>query len=48
MITIVTRLNGQLGKRPKFAITNKVKIISKFNLLIPHWKKSLMKFLKKI
>ena len=48
MITIVTRLNGQLGKRPKFAITNKTKIISAFNLKIPDWKESLMKFLKKI
>ena len=39
---------NQLSKRPKFAITNKTKIISAFNLKIPHWKESLMKFLKKI
>jgi len=37
---------SQLAKRPKFAITNKTKIISAFNLEIPHWKKSLCKFLK--
>ena len=38
----------QLSKRPKFAITNKTKIISAFNLKIPDWKESLMKFLKNI
>ena len=36
----------QLSKRPKFAITDKTKIISVFNLEIPHWKESLKKFLK--
>ena len=39
---------SQFSKRPKFAITNKKKIISTFNLKIPNWKESLMKFLKKI
>jgi len=38
---------NQIAKRPKFAITNKTKIISVFNLEIPHWKESLEKFLKK-
>ena len=37
---------SQLSKRPKFTITNKTKIISAFNLKIPHWKESLKKFLK--
>tara|TARA_X000000950_G_C13763762_1_gene597993 strand:+ start:234 stop:1085 length:852 start_codon:yes stop_codon:yes gene_type:complete len=36
----------ELSKRPKFTITNKTKIISAFNLKIPHWKESLKKFLK--
>ena len=45
---IKTNEISQLSKRPKFAITNKTKIISTFNLKIPHWKESLMKFLKKI
>ena len=45
---IKTNEISQLSKRPKFAITNKTKIISAFNLKIPHWKESLMKFLKKI
>ena len=38
----------QLSKRPKYAVTDKTKIISAFNLKIPDWKESLMKFLKKI
>ena len=37
---------SQLSKRPKFTITNKTKVISAFNLKIPHWKESLKKFLK--
>ena len=45
---IKTNEISQLSKRPKFAITNKTKIISAFNLKIPEWKESLMKFLKKI
>ena len=45
---IKTNEISQLSKRPKFTITNKTKIISAFNLKIPHWKESLMKFLKKI
>jgi len=45
---IKTNEISQLSKRPKFAITNKTKIISAFNLKIPDWKESLMKFLKKI
>ena len=45
---IKTNEISQLSKRPKFAITNKKKIISAFNLKIPDWKESLMKFLKKI
>ena len=45
---IKTNEISQLSKRPKFAITNKTKIISAFNLKIPGWKESLMKFLKKI
>ena len=43
---IKTNEISQLSKRPKFAITNKTKIISAFNLKIPHWKESLKKFLK--
>ena len=39
---------SQLSKRPKFAITDKTKIISAFNLEIPHWDKSLKKFLKNL
>ena len=38
----------QLSKRPKYAVTDKTKIISAFNLKIPNWEESLMKFLKKI
>jgi len=38
---------NQRAKRPKFAITDKTKIISVFKLEIPHWKESLEKFLKK-
>ena len=45
---IKTNEISQLSKRPKFAITNKTKIMSAFNLKIPEWKESLMKFLKKI
>ena len=45
---IKTNEISQLSKRPKFAITNKTKIISAFNLKIPDWKESLMKFLKNI
>ena len=45
---IKTNEISELSKRPKFAITNKTKIISAFNLKIPDWKESLMKFLKKI
>ena len=45
---IKTNEISQLSKRPKFAITNKTKIISVFNLEIPHWKESLKKFLKEI
>ena len=45
---IKTNEISQLAKRPKFAITNKTKIISVFNLEIPHWKESLKKFLKDI
>ena len=45
---IKTNEISQLSKRPKFAITNKTKIISAFNLKIPGWKESLMKFLKNI
>ena len=45
---IKTNEISQLSKRPKFAITNKKKIISTFNLKIPHWKESLIKFLNKI
>ena len=43
---IKTNEISQLSKRPKFTITNKTKIISAFNLKIPHWKESLKKFLK--
>ena len=43
---IKTNEISQLSKRPKFAITDKTKIISVFNLEIPHWKESLKKFLK--
>ena len=43
---IKTNEINQLSKRPKFTITNKTKIISAFNLKIPHWKESLKKFLK--
>ena len=39
---------SQLAVRPKFTNTDKTKIISAFNLEIPHWKKSLRKFLKDI
>ena len=45
---IKTNEISQLSKRPKFTITNKTKIISAFNLIIPDWKESLMKFLKNI
>ena len=45
---IKTNEISQLSKRPKFAITNKKKIISAFNLKIPDWKKSLVKYLKNI
>ena len=45
---IKTNEISQLSKRPKFAVTSKAKIISVFNLEIPHWKDSLKKFLKKI
>ena len=45
---IKTNEISQLSKRPKFAITSKTKIISAFNLKIPDWKESLMKFLKNI
>ena len=45
---IKTNEISQLSKRPKFAITNKTKIISAFNLKIPDWKESLMKFLKNL
>ena len=45
---IKTNEISQLSKRPKFAITNKTKIISAFNLKIPDWKESLIKFLKNI
>ena len=45
---IKTNEISQLSKRPKFAITSKTKIISAFNLKIPYWKESLMKFLKNI
>lgn len=45
---IKTNEISQLSKRPKFAVTDKTKIISAFNLRIPDWKESLMKFLKKI
>ena len=45
---IKTNEISQLSKRPKFTITNKTKIISAFNLKIPDWKESLMKFLKNI
>ena len=45
---IKTNEISELSKRPKFAITNKTKIISAFNLKIPDWKESLMKFLKNI
>ena len=45
---IKTNEISQLSKRPKFAITNKTKIISEFDLKIPDWKESLMKFLKDI
>ena len=38
---------NQATKRPKFAITDKTKIIAAFNIEIPHWKESLKKFLKK-
>ena len=38
---------NQRAKRPKFTITDKTKIISVFNIEIPHWKESLKKFLKK-
>jgi len=43
---IKTNRISQLAKRPKFANTNKDKVISAFNLKIPHWKISLNKFLK--
>ena len=43
---IKTNEISQLSKRPKFTITNKTKVISAFNLKIPHWKESLKKFLK--
>ncbi len=45
---IKTNEISQLSKRPKFAITDKTKIISAFNLEIPHWKESLKEFLKNI
>ena len=45
---IKTNEISQLSKRPKFAITNKTKIISAFNLKIPDWKESLVKYLKNI
>ena len=45
---IKTNEISQLSKRPKFAITNKKKIISAFNLKIPDWKESLVKYLKNI
>ncbi len=45
---IKTNEISQLSKRPKFAVTSKAKIISVFNLEIPHWRDSLKKFLKKI
>ena len=45
---IKTNEISQLSKRPKFAVTSKAKIISVFNLEIPHWKDSLKKVLKKI
>jgi dTDP-4-dehydrorhamnose reductase len=34
-------------KRPMFSITDKSKIISNFNLNIPHWKVSLRNYLNK-
>ena len=43
---IKTNKISQLAKRPKFTNTNKNKVISAFDLKIPHWKKSLRKFLK--
>ncbi len=39
---------SQLAVRPQFTNTNKTKIISAFNLEIPHWKKSLRMFLNDI
>ena len=45
---IKTNEISQLSKRPKFAITDKTKIISAFNLEIPHWKESLKEFLKEL
>ena len=48
LVEIKTNEISQLSKRPKFAITDKTKIISAFNLKIPYWKESLMKFLKNI
>tara|TARA_B100000963_G_scaffold355001_1_gene372471 strand:+ start:3874 stop:4725 length:852 start_codon:yes stop_codon:yes gene_type:complete len=45
---IKTNEVSQLSKRPKYAVTDKTKVISTFNLKIPSWEESLMKFLKKI